>query len=118
MARLSSLQGVTVPNPLPPAARGDAASLRPAQSILTVCHRRGDWPRRRRSGKQTPQQRRPNPGRLCKAITKQAAKAKTLVDNLNLGRQEQARGIEQIAMAITQMEQVTQKSAAIAEESA
>jgi len=40
------------------------------------------------------------------------------VDNLNLGRQEQARGIEQIAKAITQMEQVTQKSAAIAEESA
>src|SRR5262249_18192700 len=27
-----------------PAARCDAASLRPAQSIFTVCHRCGDWP--------------------------------------------------------------------------
>ncbi len=37
---------------------------------------------------------------------------------MNLGSQEQARGIEQIAKAITQMEQVTQKTAANAEESA
>ena len=43
---------------------------------------------------------------------------KTLVDEVNLGSQEQARGIEQIGKAITQMEQVTQKTAANAEESA
>jgi methyl-accepting chemotaxis protein/methyl-accepting chemotaxis protein-1 (serine sensor receptor) len=41
-----------------------------------------------------------------------------LVDEVNLGSQEQARGIEQIAKAIGQMEQVTQKTAANAEESA
>jgi methyl-accepting chemotaxis protein/methyl-accepting chemotaxis protein-1 (serine sensor receptor) len=43
---------------------------------------------------------------------------KTLVDEVNLGSQEQARGIEQIGKAIAQMEQVTQKTAANAEESA
>ncbi|MCZ2155046.1 MAG: methyl-accepting chemotaxis protein [Bryobacterales bacterium] len=52
------------------------------------------------------------------AITEQAAKVKTLVDEVNLGSQEQTRGIEQIGKAITQMEQVTQKAAANAEESA
>lgn len=53
-----------------------------------------------------------------RAITEQAAKVKTLVDEVNLGSQEQTRGIEQIGKAITQMEQVTQKAAANAEESA
>ena len=43
---------------------------------------------------------------------------KTLVDEVHLGSQEQARGIEQIGKAIAQMEQVTQKTAASAEESA
>jgi methyl-accepting chemotaxis protein/methyl-accepting chemotaxis protein-1 (serine sensor receptor) len=43
---------------------------------------------------------------------------KTLVDEVNLGSEEQVRGIEQIGKAITQMEQVTQKTAASAEESA
>lgn len=52
------------------------------------------------------------------AITEDAAKVKTLVDEVNLGSQEQTRGIEQIGKAIAQMEQVTQKSAANAEESA
>jgi len=51
-------------------------------------------------------------------ITAESAKVKTLVDEVNLGSVEQARGIEQIGRAITQMEQVTQKSAASAEESA
>lgn len=37
---------------------------------------------------------------------------------LNLGSQEQARGIDQIAKGITLMEQVTQRNAASAEESA
>ena len=53
-----------------------------------------------------------------RAITEETAKVKTLVDEVNLGSQEQSRGIEQIGKAITQMEQVTQKTAANAEESA
>ncbi len=44
-----------------------------------------------------------------RAITEEAGKVKTLVDEVNLGSQEQARGIEQIGKAIAQMEQVTQK---------
>jgi methyl-accepting chemotaxis protein/methyl-accepting chemotaxis protein-1 (serine sensor receptor) len=51
-------------------------------------------------------------------VTASACRAKTLVDEVNLGSQEQARGIEQIGKAIVQMEQVTQKAAANAEESA
>jgi len=46
----------------------------------------------------------------------EAAKVKTLVDDMNRGSVEQARGIEQIARAITQMEQVTQQTAASAEQ--
>ncbi len=53
-----------------------------------------------------------------RVITEESSKIKTLVDEVNLGSQEQARGIEQIGKAITQMEQVTQKTAANAEESA
>jgi methyl-accepting chemotaxis protein/methyl-accepting chemotaxis protein-1 (serine sensor receptor) len=51
-----------------------------------------------------------------RSITESATKVKTLIDEVNLGSQEQARGIEQIARAITQMEQVTQKTAANAEQ--
>ncbi len=51
-------------------------------------------------------------------ITENAGRVKTLADEVNLGSQEQARGIDQIAKAITQMEEVTQKTAAHAEESA
>lgn len=40
------------------------------------------------------------------------------MDEVNLGSQEQARGIDQISKAIVQMEQVTQQTAATAEESA
>ncbi|HEV2134603.1 MAG TPA: methyl-accepting chemotaxis protein [Terracidiphilus sp.] len=53
-----------------------------------------------------------------RAITDQSAKIKTLVDEVSLGSQEQTRGIEQVAKAISMMEQVTQQSAANAEESA
>jgi methyl-accepting chemotaxis protein len=52
------------------------------------------------------------------SITGSAAKVKMLVDEVNLGSQEQARGIEQISKAIAQMDQVTQATAANAEESA
>jgi len=52
------------------------------------------------------------------AITGSAAKVKMLVDEVNLGSQEQARGIEQISKAIAQMDQVTQGTAATAQQSA
>ncbi len=52
------------------------------------------------------------------AITEQAAYIKTLVDEVNQGGQEQTRGIEQVAKAIMQMDQLNQKTAASAEESA
>lgn len=55
---------------------------------------------------------------VMQAITGSAGKVKELVDEVHLGSQEQARGIEQISKSIAQMEQVTQNTAANAEESA
>jgi methyl-accepting chemotaxis protein len=55
---------------------------------------------------------------VIRAITESTVKVKTLVDEVNLGSQEQARGIEQISKAIAQMDQVTQATAASAEEGA
>lgn len=52
------------------------------------------------------------------AITEESVKIKSLVDEINVGSVEQSTGIEQIARAVTQMEQVTQSSAANAEQSA
>jgi len=57
-------------------------------------------------------------GEVIRAITDSTVKVKTLVDEVNLGSQEQARGIEQISKAIAQMDHVTQSTAASAEESA
>jgi len=51
-------------------------------------------------------------------IIQDSAKVKTLVEEVNQGSQEQNRGIEQIAKAVGLMEQVTQRTAAEAEESA
>ncbi len=56
--------------------------------------------------------------RSIQQITGSANQVKTLVDEVHVGSQEQARGIEQIGTAVGQMEQVTQRSAANAEESA
>jgi methyl-accepting chemotaxis protein len=53
-----------------------------------------------------------------RAITEETARVKTLLDSVNLGSQEQARGIDHIAKAITQMDKVTQSTAASAEEGA
>ena len=53
-----------------------------------------------------------------RAINEDTARVKTLVDEVNMGSQEQAKGIEQIGQAITQMERVTQTSAANAQETA
>jgi methyl-accepting chemotaxis protein/methyl-accepting chemotaxis protein-1 (serine sensor receptor) len=55
---------------------------------------------------------------FLRIVTGESNKVKTLVDEVNLGRQEQVRGIEQIAKAIVQMERLTQGAAANAEESA
>ena len=53
-----------------------------------------------------------------RAITESTSKAKTLIDDVNRGSQEQAKGIERISKAICQMEQVTQRNAASAVEGA
>ncbi len=53
-----------------------------------------------------------------RTVTEEAGKIKVLVDEISVGSQEQARGIEQIGSAITQMDQVTQRAAASAEEGA
>jgi methyl-accepting chemotaxis protein/methyl-accepting chemotaxis protein-1 (serine sensor receptor) len=50
-------------------------------------------------------------------ILENSGRIRSLVEEVNLGSQEQARGIQQIAKAINQMEQVTQSAAANAEES-
>jgi methyl-accepting chemotaxis protein len=55
---------------------------------------------------------------VIRAITESAAKVKILVDEVNVGSQEQARGIEEVSKSIGQMDQVTQSNAASAEESA
>ena len=52
------------------------------------------------------------------AITEAASKVKVLVDEVNIGSQEQAKGIEEIARSLTEMDKVTQGTAAAAEESA
>jgi len=53
-----------------------------------------------------------------RSITTESARIKELVDEINLGSVEQARGIEQIARSISQIKQVTQSSAASTEETA
>ncbi len=53
-----------------------------------------------------------------RTITGESGHVKMLVEEVSVGSREQARGIEQISLAINQMEQVTQTTAAGAEESA
>jgi methyl-accepting chemotaxis protein len=53
-----------------------------------------------------------------KKITSGAKTVKRLVDDVNHGSQEQAQGTEQVARSIADMQQVTQRTAATAEESA
>ncbi|MBS1826260.1 MAG: hypothetical protein JST93_13140 [Acidobacteria bacterium] len=53
-----------------------------------------------------------------RAVTGEMSKVKMLIDAVNVGSEEQLRGIDQIVKAIQQMEQVTQQTAAGAEESA
>ena len=53
-----------------------------------------------------------------RAITERSEKVQTLIGEVHAGSEEQARGVEQIARAMTQMEKVTQSSAASAEQAA
>jgi methyl-accepting chemotaxis protein/methyl-accepting chemotaxis protein-1 (serine sensor receptor) len=53
-----------------------------------------------------------------RSMTESSVKVKTLVDEVNQGSQEQARGMDQISRAVVQMEQVTQNTAAGAQQSA
>lgn len=52
------------------------------------------------------------------AITDGAAKVKTLVDEVDASSREQAQGIEQISRTVAEMDQVTQRTAANAEQGA
>ncbi|MGJ5819009.1 methyl-accepting chemotaxis protein [Paludibaculum fermentans] len=51
-------------------------------------------------------------------VVDNAARIRVLSNEVNMGSQEQARGIEQITRAVAQMQQVTQSTAASAEQSA
>jgi methyl-accepting chemotaxis protein len=53
-----------------------------------------------------------------RSITGSAGEVKTLVDEVQIASNEQARGIQQVSQALAQMDQVTQKNAASAEQSA
>jgi len=53
-----------------------------------------------------------------RAIAQDSTKIQVLVDEVNMASQEQSRGIEHVAKAVMQMENVTQRTAASAEESA
>jgi methyl-accepting chemotaxis protein/methyl-accepting chemotaxis protein-1 (serine sensor receptor) len=53
-----------------------------------------------------------------RAMTENSVRVKALVDEVNLGSQQQARDMGQIARAVLEIEQVTQKNAAAAEQSA
>jgi methyl-accepting chemotaxis protein len=53
-----------------------------------------------------------------RAMTGNSVRVKSLVDEVNLGSQEQSRGMDQIARAVLQMQSVTQTNAAAAQQSA
>ena len=53
-----------------------------------------------------------------RSMTENSARVKALVDEVSLGSQEQAKGMEHISHAVIQMEQVTQNSAASAKDGA
>jgi methyl-accepting chemotaxis protein len=53
-----------------------------------------------------------------RSMTENSLRVKSLVDEVHLGSKEQSRGMDQITRAVLQMQQVTQKTAGSAEESA
>jgi ABC-type transporter Mla subunit MlaD len=56
--------------------------------------------------------------KAIQAIASSAGKMRTLVDEVSVASRQQAQGIDQVAQAVTQMEKITQTTAATAEESA
>jgi methyl-accepting chemotaxis protein len=52
------------------------------------------------------------------AITKSSREAKALIDEISVASRQQTQGIDQVTQAVTQMEKMTQTTAATAEESA
>jgi CHASE3 domain sensor protein len=60
-------------------------------------------------------------GRAAEAIqevVKHSARMRVLADEVNVGSQEQSKGIDEVSRAVAQMQQMTQKTAANAEETA
>ncbi len=55
---------------------------------------------------------------VISSITESASKVKNLVEEVSLAGSDQAKGVEQIARALTHLEQITQRTAASAEENA
>jgi methyl-accepting chemotaxis protein len=55
---------------------------------------------------------------VMRAITESAAKVKTMVEQVNMGSQEQVRGLAQISRAVSEIDGVAQNTAASAEETA
>ncbi len=53
-----------------------------------------------------------------RAVTEDSARVKIMVDEVSFGSEEQSRGIDKIGSSITQMKQVTQTTAASAEQAA
>ena len=51
-------------------------------------------------------------------ITNDSSKMKSLVDDINVGSQEQFKGVDQISRSIHEMEQITQSNVAAAEQTA
>ncbi|HPU26811.1 MAG TPA: methyl-accepting chemotaxis protein [Phycisphaerae bacterium] len=59
-----------------------------------------------------------NVGKSLGAIVADVAKVTELINNIARASEEQAQGVDQVAAAVAQMDQVTQKNASVAEESA
>ena len=55
---------------------------------------------------------------VIRGFTENSARVKTLVDAVSSGSQQQAQGVEQISLAITQMQSLTQRTAANADRGA
>ena len=57
-------------------------------------------------------------GEAIQSVVHYSSKVKALVDEVNVGSEEQAKGIDQVSNAVTQMQQMTQQTAGNAEETA
>jgi methyl-accepting chemotaxis protein len=55
---------------------------------------------------------------VVRSIAQSSSQVKTLIDEVHVASEQQTQGMQQIAKAISQMEQVTQRAAAAAEEGA